>query len=189
MARTAAFDRTAVVRAACELFWDRGFDAVSLPELEQATGLNRSSLYNSFGSKRGLYDAAVSDYRATVVGPLLTRLRVGASSARALAAYLDALAAAGCAARGAAGGGLLLNSAAGLAAHDEIQRHIVDDYRAELSGAVTQALASAAPDRDAEDRAGRAQLIVAAVISAMLLARINPDEAERTVRAAKLLLA
>ncbi|RLP71289.1 TetR/AcrR family transcriptional regulator [Mycetocola reblochoni] len=170
------------------MFWDRGFDAVSLPELERACGLNRSSIYNSFGSKRGLYDAAVRDYRENVVGPLLARLSGSSADPSALAEYLNAIARAVGGAPGADRGCLLLNSAAGLAAHDEVQRHVVDDYRRELHDAVYAALGSALPALSDGDRSVRARLLVAAVLAAMLLARINSEEAERTVADARALL-
>ncbi len=53
MARTQGFDRDVVVRAARTLFWRAGFEGASVPALEEATGLSRSSIYNTFGSKRG----------------------------------------------------------------------------------------------------------------------------------------
>ena len=56
MARTQSFDRDTVVRAARTLFWTVGYESASIPELETATGLSRSSIYNAFGSKRGLFD-------------------------------------------------------------------------------------------------------------------------------------
>ena len=54
MARTQGFERDAVVRAARTVFWRRGFEDTAVPDLEEATGLSRSSIYNAFGSKRGL---------------------------------------------------------------------------------------------------------------------------------------
>ena len=55
MGRTATFDRADAVRAARGIFWDRGYEATSIPDLEQATELRRSSLYHTFGSKKELF--------------------------------------------------------------------------------------------------------------------------------------
>ncbi len=52
MPRVQEFDTDTVVARARDLFWDKGFEATSVPDLERVTGLNRSSLYNAFGSKR-----------------------------------------------------------------------------------------------------------------------------------------
>ena len=44
------------------LFWQRGYQAASLPDLLQATGLSRSSFYEAFGTKRDLLLASLSRY-------------------------------------------------------------------------------------------------------------------------------
>jgi len=62
MGRTRTFDEDAVVRAARDVFWQHGYAEASVPDLEAATGLGRSSLYHSFGSKRELFDAAIESY-------------------------------------------------------------------------------------------------------------------------------
>lgn len=43
-------------------FWSRGFSATSVRDLEAATGIGIASLYNAFGSKRGLFLAALERY-------------------------------------------------------------------------------------------------------------------------------
>ena len=74
MSRTIAFDPEVVLDAALALFWERGFGATSLPEIERATGLNRSSLYNTFGSKRDVFYAALDRFRARGVEELAAAL-------------------------------------------------------------------------------------------------------------------
>lgn len=91
MARTLAFDSITVIKSARSLFWAKGFEAASIPDLEAATGLSRSSIYNSFGSKRGLFDAAVQSYLDEIVRPRLQPLMAERVSASALAEYLDGL--------------------------------------------------------------------------------------------------
>jgi len=178
--RIQAFDTVAVVQAARDLFWDKGYEATSLAELEAATGLARSSLYHAFGSKRGLFDAAVADYLDTVIRPRLQVLLTGAADASALLGYLDGLRLAVQAGPGDSSrrGCLLVNCAAGLAGHDDLARAVVDEYRAELVATLRQALLSA----DAEQRLEpalideRARTLASFTMSAMLLARVNPDE-------------
>jgi len=46
------------------LFWEHGFDGVSISDLTTATGVNRSSLYSTFGSKEELFFKAVDRYLA-----------------------------------------------------------------------------------------------------------------------------
>lgn len=52
------------------LFAERGFDAVSVGEIEQAAGLvpRRGAMYRHFASKDALLEAAVRDYLASVAG-------------------------------------------------------------------------------------------------------------------------
>src|SRR5262245_52431894 len=75
MARPKGYDREAVLRAARDLFWERGYEATSVADLEARTGLNRSSLYQEFGSKHGLFEAALECYADQVIARLLADLR------------------------------------------------------------------------------------------------------------------
>ena len=45
-------------------FCGNGYEATSLSDLEEATGLGRRSLYNSFGDKRALFLKSLGDFRA-----------------------------------------------------------------------------------------------------------------------------
>ncbi|WP_422368974.1 TetR/AcrR family transcriptional regulator [Pelagibius sp.] len=62
--RPRAFDPEAAVETALALFHERGYDAVGVAELSQATGVKPPSLYAAFGSKQGLFERAVTLYRA-----------------------------------------------------------------------------------------------------------------------------
>lgn len=59
MARPRTFDETLVVGQAARAFSAAGYEATSLDTLVAATGLHRGSLYAAFGSKRGLFLAAL----------------------------------------------------------------------------------------------------------------------------------
>ncbi len=74
MARKRAFDEAAVLRAARDVFWVRGYEAASLDLLQAAMGLSRSSLYVTFGSKRALFTRVLSVYLAEVINPRLAPL-------------------------------------------------------------------------------------------------------------------
>ncbi|MEK8070049.1 TetR/AcrR family transcriptional regulator [Rhodococcoides navarretei] len=60
MGRTRSFDEATVVTSAAEQFRSTGYEGTSLDELLRATGLHRGSLYQAFGSKRGLFLAALT---------------------------------------------------------------------------------------------------------------------------------
>jgi len=65
MGRTREFDEDAVLEQATRLFWHRGYDAVSIQDLESATGVGRGSLYHAFGDKEGVFLAVLDRYLAT----------------------------------------------------------------------------------------------------------------------------
>jgi TetR/AcrR family transcriptional repressor of nem operon len=71
MAGVKQFDRIDVLDRAMALFWRRGYEATSIQDLVDATGINRGSLYASFTSKKGLF-LAVLDHYAEKLGKPLT---------------------------------------------------------------------------------------------------------------------
>lgn len=64
------FDRDAALATAMELFWRHGYEATSMADLLQATGLTAPSLYAAFGNKERLFLAAVEHYAATYAAVL-----------------------------------------------------------------------------------------------------------------------
>lgn len=62
MARPIAFDKDSVLDLAMTAFWKNGYNATSINDLVDATGLLRGSLYAAFKSKHGLYVAAIDHY-------------------------------------------------------------------------------------------------------------------------------
>lgn len=62
--RPREFDPDQVEDAAMKLFWERGFDGVSISDVTAATGVNRRSIYTEFGSKENLFDRGLRRYLA-----------------------------------------------------------------------------------------------------------------------------
>lgn len=67
MARPREFRDNDVLTRAMLLFWQQGFEATGIKQLETATGLRVSSLYNRFGSKESLYAEVLTHYIERVV--------------------------------------------------------------------------------------------------------------------------
>lgn len=63
MARTKAFDETEVLEKARDLFWKQGYAATSIGDLEKFLGISRSSIYQTYGGKRQLYDKTLAAYQ------------------------------------------------------------------------------------------------------------------------------
>lgn len=64
--RKKGFDPDQALDAAIEAFWAKGFDGTSIDDLTQAMGINRPSLYATFGCKRSLFDKALERYSQTI---------------------------------------------------------------------------------------------------------------------------
>jgi len=63
MARHKEFNRDEVLRKAMEVFWSHGYEAASINTLVKHMGINRQSLYDTFGDKHALYLQAIDLYR------------------------------------------------------------------------------------------------------------------------------
>jgi AcrR family transcriptional regulator len=61
------FDEAAVIAAAIEVFWRNGYAAAAISDLTEATGLSRSSLYQRFQNKDGLFQEALAAYTQRVL--------------------------------------------------------------------------------------------------------------------------
>jgi TetR/AcrR family transcriptional regulator, transcriptional repressor for nem operon len=68
MGRSRAYDEDAVLTGAMHAFRRRGYAGASIRDLEHATGLKAGSIYNSFGDKTGLFDAAFAHYNRAILG-------------------------------------------------------------------------------------------------------------------------
>lgn len=65
MPKTTTFDQNEVLQNAMQVFWDKGYHATSMQDLVDATSLNRSSIYNSFGDKFNLFFLSLKHYQAS----------------------------------------------------------------------------------------------------------------------------
>lgn len=56
------FDQGEALKNAMEIFWAKGFEATSMQALVEAMGVNRASMYQTFGNKEALFNAAMQQY-------------------------------------------------------------------------------------------------------------------------------
>lgn len=62
MPRVKKFDRNEVLLKAMKLFWKKGYHATSVQDLVDGLGINRGSLYDTYGGKKNLFDQAIESY-------------------------------------------------------------------------------------------------------------------------------
>ncbi len=110
MARPKAFDTQDALQTAMRVFWKRGYEATSIQDLVDALGVNRASLYATFGDKGQLFEAALTKYTEAVAATVGAHLQPPHAGKEAVAGYLHALVAQ-VTEPGAPGGCLLLNTA------------------------------------------------------------------------------
>jgi TetR/AcrR family transcriptional repressor of nem operon len=88
MARPREFDPDVVVERAMQVFWAKGYEATSLDDLCEATQLNRSSLYSSFGDKHTLFLATLDRYGDRAVAMVAAALSKPVHIRESLGAFL-----------------------------------------------------------------------------------------------------
>lgn len=71
MTRPRIFNEEDVIDKAVKVFWSKGYEATSMQDLVDAMGIQRGSLYATFGSKQQLFIKSLKRYSVTVVKELL----------------------------------------------------------------------------------------------------------------------
>lgn len=66
MARKKQYNETEVVEKAMNLFWKNGYESTSMQMLEKEMGINKFSIYSSFGNKQGLFLESLKHYKSRV---------------------------------------------------------------------------------------------------------------------------
>jgi TetR/AcrR family transcriptional repressor of nem operon len=89
MPKTKQFDETDVLYKAKEVFCQKGYNGTSMDDLVQATGLSRSSIYDTFGDKHGLFLSTLNKYRCDQQGELKTLLEKAESPKKKIRLLFD----------------------------------------------------------------------------------------------------
>ena len=74
MARTKQFDERQALIKAMLVFWEKGYEATSIQDLEAAMGLKRTSIYNAFGNKRAIFERVMACYKESVMSALFAAM-------------------------------------------------------------------------------------------------------------------
>ena len=193
--RPALFDPEKIVETVADLFWARGFDGVSVSDITSATGLSKSSLYNSFGDKDSLFVQALSRYHRDTVeagaawlaaddgtDPMDKLDQLFSGPANDLYGQQDAR---GC---------FLCNTSAdGLGRSPDVDTLVGDGFAALEAGLVTL-FGRYAPNASQDTLQGAARLALTTYVGLRIRSRAKPSRAEldsvriTTVRAVKALL-
>jgi TetR/AcrR family transcriptional repressor of nem operon len=178
MARPRQFDEQAVRDAAIRCFWSQGYEATSIRDLIQETGMTAASLYNAFGDKRALFRMALNHYVESGIGERIRGCEALPPRA-AIQAFFDEIVSRSVNDREHKGC-LVVNSALELAPHDAQFRKIIAKALEQIEtfffrciqigqadGTITRSVAARA----------LAQHLMAVLMGLRVLARVRPERA------------
>lgn len=89
MGRPKEFDQEKVLDDAMLAFWRHGYLGTGIQELVTATGINRASLYSTFGNKQQLFLTTLKRYTGICLSELREALDSGGSRVEGLRNMLD----------------------------------------------------------------------------------------------------
>ena len=178
MPRPSIYVREDAVEAAMQAFWDDGYHGTGVSALEERTGLNRSSLYLGFGSKRELFASALDLYTEVVLDRLLAPMETEPLDPGSIAAFFSGVKEIVTDSRGHRGC-LMVNTVAELAARDDEGTARSAAFWDRVRRAFTRALAGSASGDEVDDDtiSRRAGMLTASTLGIWLSARIDPATA------------
>jgi len=174
--RPREFDEDLVIAAITDLFWAHGFEAVSITDIEKATGLHKGSLYAAFGSKQAMYLRALADYETRVVIQGCRTLRGAEDPQAALEGFMSAPIEAAYGS-GDFRGCFLCNASADRAAScDETRGKVAKGY-ASLESALIHTVGRAMPYLSEDERTQKARLLLVTYSGLRVMARAKVPKA------------
>jgi TetR/AcrR family transcriptional repressor of nem operon len=129
MPRVQLFDKEKALRNAMVLFWKKGFNGTSTRDLEKATGLGTSSIYNSFGDKESLFFETLQYYMEAEQFKLGQKIKSSPSALKALKALFECVLQEDSAAGMPVSGCFVVNSITELANHNTRLKEVATDAR------------------------------------------------------------
>ncbi|MDB5986946.1 MAG: TetR family transcriptional regulator [Nevskia sp.] len=163
-------EKDAALEHALTLFWDHGYRGTSMDMLTSTLGVEKPSIYASFGSKQALYLAALAQYRSWLIGWVQRSLRDAPSARAGIDRTVRLMMARS--SRKSRKGCFATNSALELADHDPLVLKEVRTTFAQLVAVFVTAVQAAQADGDVRsDRAPQllAQLLVNAIEGARIM--------------------
>ena len=112
--RPREFDTEQALDAAMQAFWAKGYEATSLADLMDATGLHKGSLYQAFGDKHSLFMSALTHYADKEFHETKAVIDESKSPLENIRAIVNKI----CGEAGSEQGCLVINSIVELAPHD-----------------------------------------------------------------------
>lgn len=173
------FDAENVLDKAMQAFWERGYEATSMQDLVDRTGINRGSLYATYGDKHDLFLAALRMYDDRMRRGMLADLEARAESRDAIRRVFQAFVReiSEC---GGSRGCFLTNTALELAQHDAEVGRIVATAQAETEAFFARMIKKGKSRGEIPAHvkaADCARGLLASLLGFVVLTRSRPDKA------------
>lgn len=178
MARPREFDEEAVLNAAMQCFWAQGYEATTVRDLIDKTGITGASLYNAFGDKRALYRKALDHYVEDRIADRLRRCAELAPRAAISSFLADVLKRSltdrehkGC---------LLVNTALDVAPHDPEFQQVVANVLVRIERFFLKCVKAGQADGTISRSLPAKQIaqhLLGALMGIRVLARVRPERA------------
>jgi TetR/AcrR family transcriptional repressor of nem operon len=173
------FDEQQVLDKAMQAFWVRGYQATSMQQLVDCTGINRGSLYATYGDKRALFLAALHMYDHKVRRELVADLESRYAPREAIRQLFLAFTSQATE-KGGNRGCFMTNTALELAAHDAKVRKIVARAQEDIEAFFARMVEKGQAQGDIPARvnpADAARGLLASLLGLLVLIRSRPDGA------------
>jgi TetR/AcrR family transcriptional repressor of nem operon len=177
MARPREFDEQAVLDQTTQRFWSKGYEATSMRDLADSTGVTTASLYNAFGDKRAIYRLVLDRYVRLALESCSAIFEGDDPPLRALERYFDTLieeALADALQKGC----FVVNTALEVAPHDADFRDLVTNVFDQIEKYLRDCIVSGQSDgtiRTKLPAADLARLFLAATLGIRVLARTSSE--------------
>ena len=177
MARPREFDEQAVLDQTTQRFWSKGYEATSMRDIADSTGVTTASLYNAFGDKRALYRLVLDRYVRLALTACAEIFSEERPAVGALERYFDALieeALADALQKGC----FVVNTALEVAPHDADFRDLVTNVFDQIEKYLRDCIVSGQSDgtiRTKLPAADLARLFLGATLGIRVLARTRSE--------------
>lgn len=138
MGRPYEFNKEESLSKAMEVFWEKGYKATSIEDLVDRMGIQRGSIYNTFGDKRELFLSAVEHYGNEVTTKMLNVLESEGSPVENIKKFFEAIVSTPDARRSR--GCLISNTVVELAPHDDDVAEVVRNLMRKIQSAFLKCL-------------------------------------------------
>jgi TetR/AcrR family transcriptional repressor of nem operon len=177
MARPREFDEGAVLDAAIQQFWLRGYQGTSVRDLADEMGIAGASLYNAFGDKRTLYRSSLNRYLEQTFRERIRRLESTLPPHEAITAFFGEIIERSSTDKRRRGC-MLVNSTLEHVPEDRDFQQIVATFLSDVESFFLRSVAAGQRKRTvtvSQTAENLSQMLLGQLLGIRVLARIRPD--------------